>query len=71
MFAFALMGTVYGLWEELPAYAIVVIPMFLAAGYDAFTGIMVIIVGAVAGNMADIVNPYAIGAAVAAIGDDS
>ncbi|MBQ4650957.1 MAG: YfcC family protein, partial [Firmicutes bacterium] len=71
MFAFALMGTVYGLWEELPAYAIVVIPMFLAAGYDAFTGIMVIIVGAVAGNMADIVNPYAIGAAVAAIGDET
>ncbi len=70
MFAFALMGTVFGLWEELPAYAVVVIPMFLAAGYDAFTGIMVIIVGAVAGNMADIVNPYAIGAAVAAIGND-
>ena len=70
MFAFALMGTTFGLWEELPAYAVVVIPMFLAAGYDAFTGIMVIIVGAVAGNMADIVNPYAIGAAVAAIGND-
>ena len=70
MFAFALMGTVFGLWEELPAYAVVVIPMFLAAGYDAFTGIMVIIVGAVAGNMADIVNPYAIGAAVAATGND-
>ena len=70
MFAFALMGTVFGLWEELPAYAVVVIPMVLAAGYDAFTGIMVIIVGAVAGNMADIVNPYAIGAAVAATGND-
>ena len=70
MFAFALMGTVFGLWEELPAYAVVVIPMFLAAGYDAFTGIMVIIVGAVAGNMADVVNPYAIGAAVAATGND-
>ena len=70
MFAFALMGTVYGLWEELPAFAIVVIPIFLAAGYDVVTGIMVVIVGAVAGNMADIVNPYAIGAAVAAIGNE-
>ncbi len=69
MFAFALMGTVYGLWEELPAYAIVIIPMFVAAGYDAMTGMLVILVGAVAGNMADVVNPYAIGAAVAAIGN--
>ena len=69
MFAFAVMGTVYGLWEELPAFAIVVIPIFLAAGYDVITGILVVIVGAVAGNMADIVNPYAIGAAVAAIGN--
>lgn len=69
MFVFALMGTVYGLWEEIPAYAIVVIPMFLAAGYDVMTGIMVVLVGCVAGNMADVVNPYAIGAAVAAIGN--
>jgi len=67
---FALMGTVYGLWEELPAYAIVIIPMFIAAGYDVMTGMLVVLVGAVAGNMADIVNPYAIGAAVAAIGND-
>ncbi len=70
MFFFALLGTVYGLWEELPAYAIVIIPMFVAAGYDVMTGMMVVLVGAVAGNMADIVNPYAIGAAVAAIGND-
>lgn len=67
---FALMGTVYGAWEELPAYAIIIVPMFLAAGYDALTGVMVILVGAVAGNMADVVNPYAIGAAVAAIGNE-
>lgn len=70
MFAFALMGSVYGLWEELPAYAIVIIPIFVAAGYDVMTGMLVILVGAVAGNMADVVNPYAIGAAVAAIGND-
>jgi len=67
---FALMGTVYGAWEELPAYAIIVVPMFLTAGYDAMTGILVILVGAVAGNMSDVVNPYAIGAAVAAIGNE-
>ena len=32
MFVFALMGTVYGAWEELPAYAIVIIPLFVSAG---------------------------------------
>lgn len=67
---FALMGTIYGAWEEMPAYAIIIIPMFLAAGYDVMTGMLVILVGAVAGNMADVVNPYAIGAAVAAIGNE-
>ena len=70
MIVFALMGTVYGAWEELPAYAIIIIPLFVKAGYDALTGIQVILIGAICGNMADVVNPYAIGAAVAAIGND-
>lgn len=70
MIVFALMGTVYGAWEELPAYAIIIIPLFVKAGYDVMTGIQVILIGAVCGNMADVVNPYAIGAAVAAIGND-
>ena len=70
MFVFALMGTVYGAWEELPAYAIVIIPLFVSAGYDVVTGMMVILIGAVVGNMASVVNPYSIGAAVAAIGND-
>lgn len=70
MIVFALMGTIYGSWEELPAFAIVIIPLFIRAGYDALTGIQVILIGAVCGNMADVVNPYAVGAAVAAIGND-
>ena len=70
MIVFALMGTVYGAWEELPAYAIIIIPLFVKAGYDVMTGIQVILIGAVCGNMADVVNPYAIGAAGAAIGND-
>ncbi|MGN0659280.1 MAG: hypothetical protein ACI4LA_06700 [Emergencia sp.] len=70
MFVFALMGTVYGAWEELPAYAIIIIPLFVSAGYDVITGMMVILIGAVVGNMASVVNPYSIGAAVAAIGND-
>ena len=43
MIVFALMGTIYGSWEELPAFAIVIIPLFIRAGYDALTGIQVIL----------------------------
>ncbi|MGF6375616.1 putative ion transporter superfamily protein YfcC [Clostridiales Family XIII bacterium PM5-7] len=70
MFVFALMGTVYGAWEELPAYAVIIIPLFVTAGYDVITGMMVVLIGAVVGNMASVVNPYSIGAAVAAIGNE-
>ena len=66
---FALMGTVYGSWEELPAYALIIIPLFVMAGYDVMTGIGVIFVGSGVGNMASIVNPFSTGAAVAAIGN--
>ena len=69
MIVFSLMGTVYGAWEEMPAYAILILPLFVAAGYDSITGFMVIMIATVAGNMADVVNPYAVGAAVAAIGN--
>lgn len=69
MLVFALMGTVYGSWEELPAYALVVIPLFVKAGYDVLTGIGVLFIGAAVGNMASVVNPYSTGAAVAAIGN--
>lgn len=67
---FALMGTVYGAWEELPAYALIMVPLFVSAGYDVVTGLLTLMVGAVAGNMAGVVNPYSVGAAVAAIGND-
>ncbi len=66
---FALMGTVYGSWEELPAYALVLIPLCITMGYDVLTGVFVLFVGATIGNMASVVNPYSTGAAVAAIGN--
>ena len=58
MFVSALFGAVYGLWEEIPAYSMVVVPLFVLAGYDVITGIGVLFVGATAGNMASIVNPF-------------
>lgn len=70
MFVCAVSGTVYGLWEEIPAYSVVVVPLFVMAGYDVITGIAVMTVGATAGCMASIVNPFALGAAVGAIGNE-
>lgn len=70
MLVFSIMGTVYGSWEELPAYAIIIIPLFVKAGYDVMTGISVVLVGATIGNMASVVNPYSVGAAVASIGNE-
>lgn len=67
----ALFGAVYGLWEEIPAYSMAVVPLFVLAGYDVVTGIGVLTVGATAGNMASVVNPFSIGAAVGAIGNES
>jgi len=65
----ALMGTVFGFWEEILAFSIVVIPMFVLAGYDVMMGFSVLFIGATVGNMASVVNPFATGAAVAAIGN--
>ena len=67
MFVFALMGTVYGAWEELPAYSLILIPLCVKAGYDVLTGFEVLFMGAVIGNMASVVNPYSTGVAVSAI----
>lgn len=69
MFVFAMLGTVFGFWEEITAFSLVVIPMFVMAGYDVMTGLLILFVGATIGNMASIVNPFSTGAAVAAIGN--
>ncbi|WP_426710535.1 YfcC family protein [Cetobacterium sp. SF1] len=69
MFVFAIFGTVFGLWEEIPAFSIVIVPLFVLAGYDVMTGLGVLFVGATVGNMASIVNPFSTGAAIGAIGN--
>lgn len=71
MFFIAILGTVYGLWEELAAFSIIIVPMFVKAGYDRMTGIAVMFVSATVGVMSSIINPFSVGTAVAAIGDDS
>jgi len=63
MLVFGLGGTTYGMWEETMAFYPLLIPVFLAAGYDAIVGISVILLGAGAGIIASTVNPFATGIA--------
>ena len=69
MFVFALFGSVFGFWEEIPAFSMVIVPLFVLAGYDVITGLAVLFVGATAGNMSSIANPFSVGAAIGAIGN--
>lgn len=63
MLFFGFGGTTFGMWEETMAFYPLLIPVFLAAGYDAITGISVILLGAAAGIIGSTVNPFATGIA--------
>ena len=63
MVFFGLGGTTFGMWEETMAFYPLLLPVFLAAGYDAVVGIAVILLGAGAGVIASTVNPFATGIA--------
>lgn len=63
MVLFGLGGTTYGMWEETMAFYPLLLPVFLAAGYDAVVGISVILLGAGAGVISSTVNPFATGIA--------
>lgn len=52
MLFFGLGGTTYGMWEETMAFFPLLLPIFLAAGYDAVVGVAVILLGAGAGVIA-------------------
>lgn len=63
MAAFSLGGTSFGMWEETMAFFPLLIPVFIAAGYDALVGIAVVLLGSGAGVLAGTVNPFATGIA--------
>ena len=63
MGAFALGGTTFGMAEETIAFYPLVLPIMVAAGYDALTGVAVILLGAGAGVIGSTVNPFATGIA--------
>ena len=67
MLVFAIQGTIYGAGEEFPAYALVITPLCVKAGYDVLTAFEVLFIGGIIGNMASVTNPYATGIAVSII----
>lgn len=63
MVLFGLGGTTYGMAEETIAFYPLLIPVFIAAGYDKITAVAVILLGAGTGVLASTVNPFATGIA--------
>jgi uncharacterized ion transporter superfamily protein YfcC len=63
MMVFALGGTSYGMAEESLAFYGLIIAVMIAAGYDALTGVAVVMLGAGVGVLASTVNPFATGVA--------
>ena len=59
MAVFALGGTTYGMAEETLAFYAILIPVMIAAGYDAVTGVAVILIGAGIGVLGSTINPFA------------
>lgn len=53
-------GTTFGMAEETIAFYPILIPIFLAAGYDAMVGIGAIYIGSTIGCMFSTVNPFSV-----------
>ncbi|WP_432408390.1 YfcC family protein [Wukongibacter sp. M2B1] len=63
MTLFGLGGTSFGMAEETIAFYPLILPVFIAAGYDAVTAAAVILLGAGVGVLGSTVNPFATGIA--------
>lgn len=63
MCVFALGGTTFGMAEETIAFYPLILPIVIAAGYDAVTAVSVIMLGAGIGVLGSTVNPFATGIA--------
>ena len=59
MSLFALGGTTYGMAEETLAFYALLIPVVIAAGFDAVTGVAIILIGAGIGTLGSTINPFA------------
>jgi uncharacterized ion transporter superfamily protein YfcC len=68
MIIFLLGGTTYGMAEETLAFYGLIIAALIALGFDALTGVAVIMLGAGIGTLASTINPFATGIASAFAG---
>lgn len=59
MTLFAFGGTTYGMAEETLAFYAILIPVIISAGYDAITGVAIVMVGAGIGVLGSTINPFA------------
>ena len=59
MALFAFGGTSYGMAEETLAFYMLILPVIIAAGYDAATGVAIILIGAGIGVLGSTVNAFA------------
>lgn len=67
MVFFSILGSTEGLAEESLGFYMIMIPLMIAAGFDSFTGLMIVLLGAGVGVMGSTVNPFIITVAVNAI----
>lgn len=68
MLFFSFAGTSYGMAEESLAFYAIIIPLALVAGFDVYTGFLIIFVGAGVGVMGSTINPFSILIAVSSTG---
>ena len=61
---FSVGGTTYGMAEETIPFYLLLIPVFLAAGFDTYTAFLTILLGAGLGTASSILNPFVVSAAV-------
>lgn len=69
MLLFGIMGSTYGFCEETVGFYALLAATMMAAGFDAMTGAMMILLGAGVGCLGSTVNPFATGVASAALTD--
>ncbi|KAB3531164.1 putative basic amino acid antiporter YfcC [Alkaliphilus serpentinus] len=59
-FLFSLGGAVFGMGEEAIAFAMILVPLVVALGYDAITGIMITYVATQIGFATSWMNPFSV-----------
>lgn len=64
---FSVGGTTYGMAEETIPFYLLLIPVFLAAGFDAYTAFLTILLGAGLGTASSILNPFVVNTAISGI----